>query len=148
MTCDAILRRRASKRAAASSKRENAACAPRERQRFELIGRFRGCAYACASSEITGTLRALSTWAETKPQSPNRVIHAGVRDATQGAGDEASSGVGRAAVSVAGLPSARLHSALLLLPAPLAGELSPLPVVSPAPLRQRTASHWPDRSSA
>jgi hypothetical protein len=35
-----------------------------------------------------------------------------------------------------GLPSARLQSALLLLPAPLAGELSPLPVVSPAPLRQ------------
>jgi hypothetical protein len=39
-------------------KRGNAACAPRERQRFELVGRFPGCAYARASSEITGTLRA------------------------------------------------------------------------------------------
>jgi hypothetical protein len=100
MTCDAILRRRASKRATASSKRENAACAPRERQRFELIGRFPGCAYACASSERTGTLRA-SLPGQRRSRS-HGIVHAGVRDATEGAGDGASSGAGRAAVSVAG----------------------------------------------
>jgi hypothetical protein len=37
---------------------------------------------------------------------------------------------------VAGLPSARLQRALLLVPALLARELSSLPVVSPAPPRQ------------
>jgi hypothetical protein len=63
-----------------------------------------------------------------------QISHFGLSD--QSFGTPHASGAWRPAVSVAGLPSARLRRGLLLLPALLARELSPLPVVSPAPLRQ------------